>query len=79
MRVKHGEAPTTETSLPQAEGKQAEIDSMGSPAVLKPISNEPLTLHMTEDAKVVYQSVGRAAASTSCSIPTTPRSASRLT
>src|SRR6185437_2780825 len=27
----------------------------------KPISNEPLTLHMTEDAKVIYQAVGKAA------------------
>ncbi len=34
---------------------------MGSPVQLKPISNEPLTLHMTEDSKVVYQTVGKAA------------------
>jgi general secretion pathway protein D len=34
---------------------------MGSPVELKPISNEPLTLHMTEDAKVVYQAIGKAA------------------
>lgn len=61
MRVRHGEAPTRETSLPQAPGKQAEIDSMGGPVSLRPISNEPLTLHMSEDAKVIYQAVGRAA------------------
>ncbi len=34
---------------------------MGAPAELKPVSNEPLTLHMTEDAKVIYQAVGKAA------------------
>jgi general secretion pathway protein D len=34
---------------------------MGSPVVLKPMSNEPLTLHYTEDAKVVYQAIGKAA------------------
>ena len=34
---------------------------MGSPVQLKPISNEPLTLHMTEDSKVVYSTVGKAA------------------
>ena len=28
---------------------------------LKPVSNEPLSLHMTEDAKVVYQAIGKAA------------------
>ena len=38
-----------------------EIDSIGSPAQLKPMSNEPLTLHMTEDSKVVYQAIGKAA------------------
>src|ERR1035441_3982274 len=61
MRTAHGEAPLTETSLPQAPGKQAEIDSMSGPVSLRPISNEPLTLHMSEDAKVIYQAVGRAA------------------
>lgn len=62
VRQKHGEAaPQGETSLPEAEGKQEDIDSMGSPAALKPVSNEPLTLHMAEDAKVVYQAVGKAA------------------
>jgi general secretion pathway protein D len=34
---------------------------MAPPAELKPLSFEPLTLHMTEDAKVVYQAIGKAA------------------
>jgi general secretion pathway protein D len=34
---------------------------MGTPAILKPVSNEPVTLHMSEDAKVIYQAVGKAA------------------
>ena len=34
---------------------------MGAPLTLKPVSNEPLSLHMSEDSKVVYQAVGRAA------------------
>jgi general secretion pathway protein D len=42
-------------------GKQAELNEVGSPVVLKPISNEPLTLHMTEDSKVVYSTIGKAA------------------
>jgi general secretion pathway protein D len=62
LRRKHGEvAPRTETSLPQEAGKQDEIDSMSPPLILKPLSNEPLTLHMVEDSKVVYQAVGKAA------------------
>jgi general secretion pathway protein D len=62
LRQKNGEAaPAGETSLPVEPGTQQEIDAMGAPPELKPISSEPLTMHMTEDAKVVYQAVGRAA------------------
>jgi general secretion pathway protein D len=62
MRKKHGEtAPVSETSLPQIEGKQENLEAMGAPAVLKPVSNEPLTLHIQEDAKMVYQAIGKAA------------------
>ena len=51
--------PNQETSIP--ENKAEELTEVGSPVQLKPISNEPLTLHMTEDSKVVYQTVGKAA------------------
>jgi general secretion pathway protein D len=62
LRLKQGEkAPASETSLPIETSKQDELDSIGSPSVLKPVSNEPLTLHMTEDSKVIYQAVGKAA------------------
>ena len=60
VRQKHGEeAPQAETGIPEEAGAQ-ELTSMGAPVELKPLSNEPLTLHMTEDAKVIYQAVGRA-------------------
>ncbi len=62
VRQKHGEvAPANETSLPQIEGKQEDLDSMSAPATLRPVSSEPLTLHIQEDAKVVYQAIGKAA------------------
>jgi general secretion pathway protein D len=62
VRQKHGEVtPVNETSLPVAPGKEEALDSMSAPAVLRPVSDEPLTLHMQEDAKVVYQAVGKAA------------------
>jgi general secretion pathway protein D len=51
--------PNQETSIP--ENKAQELTEVGSPVQLKPISNEPLTLHMTEDSKVVYSTVGKAA------------------
>jgi general secretion pathway protein D len=62
VRKKNGEtAPQTETSLATTEGKQEDLESMGAPVELKPVSNEPLTLHMQEDSKVVYQAIGKAA------------------
>ena len=60
IRARHpGQVPPG--NLPETAGKQEEIESIGSPAQLKPMSNEPLTLHMAEDSKVVYQAVGKAA------------------
>jgi general secretion pathway protein D len=62
IRARHGEhTPVVQPSLPEAPGEQSEIDEMASPIELKPVSNEPLTLHMVEDSKVVYQAVGKAA------------------
>jgi general secretion pathway protein D len=62
MRKKNGETEVrTETSIPDTKGNPEDLESMGAPAVLKPVSNEPLTLHMTEDTKVVYQAIGKAA------------------
>jgi len=54
-----GEPIRSETSLDQS-GQQA-ISDAGAPAQLKAISNEPLTLHMVQDSKVIYQAIGKAA------------------
>ncbi len=51
--------PTSETSV--SNDSMTALNEVASPAELKPISNEPITLHMVEDAKVVYQTVGKAA------------------
>jgi general secretion pathway protein D len=37
------------------------MDEAGSPVTLRPVSNEPLTLHYAEDSKNVYQAIGKAA------------------
>ena len=61
IRAKHpGQTPAV-SPLPETSARQGEIESIESPAQLKPMSNEPLTLHMAEDSKVVYQAVGKAA------------------
>ncbi|MGC9158693.1 MAG: cohesin domain-containing protein [Terracidiphilus sp.] len=62
VRSKSGEVtPSSEVSVPMAAGEQREIDSMGAPPHLKVLSNEPLTMHMTEDSKVIYEAIGKAA------------------
>jgi len=46
----------------QAEARrEQELNSLGSPVQLKPVTDEPLTLHYTEDSKNVYQAIGKAA------------------
>lgn len=37
------------------------MEDAGSPVQLKPVSNDPLTLHYAEDSKNVYQAIGKAA------------------
>jgi general secretion pathway protein D len=56
-RLKMAAPPNQETSV----GPSSPLDEAGSPPELKPLSNEPITLHMTEDAKNIYQAVGKAA------------------
>ncbi len=52
-------AQNQETPVPATEKR--EMAEIGGPVQLKPISNEPLTLHMVEDSKIIYQTVGKAA------------------
>ena len=51
--------PRSETSVSQPSAD--EMENAGAPAELKPVSNEPLTLHYTQDSKIVYQAIGKAA------------------
>ena len=61
VRARHGQQPAVENSSPLSAQTQSDIDSMGSPAQLRPMTSEPLVLHYTEDSKVVYQAIGKAA------------------
>jgi len=47
--------------MSQQEATLRAIGSMSAPVQLKPISSDPITLHMVEDAKVIYQAIGKAA------------------
>ena len=62
LRQKQGEsAPVPEVGLPEPPAEAEQLQTIESPPELKPVSNEPLSLHMAEDSKVVYETVGKAA------------------
>jgi general secretion pathway protein D len=54
-------AAAPEVGLPQPPGEEQELNQVEAPPELHPITSEPLSLHMAEDAKVVYQAIARAA------------------
>jgi general secretion pathway protein D len=38
-----------------------DIESMNGPVELQPVNDDPITLHMVEDTKVIYQAIGKEA------------------
>ena len=52
-------APVPETAM--APGERKALLDLGGPPQLKPVSNEPLTVHATDDTKVLYQTIGKLA------------------
>jgi general secretion pathway protein D len=56
-----GKPQAQDQEMPIPPTVEREMGEMGGPIHLKPISDEPLTLHMTEDSKVIYETVGKAA------------------
>jgi general secretion pathway protein D len=54
-------AKTEANGEPIPQGEAANMGEMGGPVRLRPLSNEPLTIHAVEDSKVVYQTVGKMA------------------
>jgi general secretion pathway protein D len=60
IRSKQSPVPVRgESSLSDA--AEQSIEGVGAPAELKLVSDEPLTLNMTQDSKVIYQAIGKAA------------------
>ena len=55
-------APSVSTGQLGAQSEaQKQIGSVTGIVELKPVSNDPITLHMVEDTKVIYQAIGKAA------------------
>ncbi|WP_348262690.1 cohesin domain-containing protein [Telmatobacter sp. DSM 110680] len=61
IRTRHGQQPAVDSGNPMSSRNEEEIGSIGSPAQLTPMTNDPLILHMSEDSKVVYQAIGKEA------------------
>jgi general secretion pathway protein D len=65
-RVTH-EIATQSSSAAPTTGQQLSVDNLASissvagPIDLKPVSDEPITLHAVEDVKNIYQAIGKAA------------------
>ncbi len=55
------EAPNPDQSAVTSVQAQRELASLGGPLHLKPLSNEPITIHMVADSKVIYQTIGKIA------------------
>ncbi len=53
--------PGVDEQMPHQRDTQKELQSLAAPVELEPVSNDPITLHMVEDTKVIYQAIGKAA------------------
>jgi general secretion pathway protein D len=58
--VPGGPPPPTEQAARHNETLR-ELGTVAGPIQLKPVSNDPITLHMVEDVKVIYQAIGKLA------------------
>ena len=54
-------APSPQSAVPPSVGLQKRLDEAQGPVDLAPISNVPITLKLTEDTKVIYDTVGKLA------------------
>ena len=53
--------PGVDEETPHQREVHQDIDSLSAPPQLQPVSNDPITLHMVEDTKIIYTAIGKAA------------------
>lgn len=46
---------------PKQPGVSEQVNQVAAPAELRPISDQPITLHVVEDSKVIYETIGKLA------------------
>jgi general secretion pathway protein D len=56
-----GKAPGPKSAAPPSSGVQKRLDEAAGPVELATISNVPINLKITEDSKVIYETVGKLA------------------
>ncbi len=53
--------PSPDEAAVTSEQARQEMQNLGGPLHLKPLSDEPITIHMVADTKVIYQTIGKIA------------------
>ncbi len=53
--------PGVDEQMPRERAIQQEIASLAAPVQLEPVSDDPITLHMVEDSKNIFQAIGKLA------------------
>ena len=53
--------PGLDEETPHQRQVARDISELAAPVQLQPVSTDPITLHMVEDTKVIYQAIGKAA------------------
>ena len=54
-------AAAAQQELSQHDALMKSISTISAPVELRPVSNDPITLHMVEDVKIIYQAIGKLA------------------
>jgi general secretion pathway protein D len=61
QQLERDNTPQAKEQMSQQNEALSTIGSISGPVELKPVSNDPITLHMVEDVKVIYEAIGKAA------------------
>jgi general secretion pathway protein D len=61
QQLERDSTPQAKEQMSQQNETLSTIGSISGPVELKPVSNDPITLHMVEDVKVIYEAIGKAA------------------
>jgi general secretion pathway protein D len=61
QQIERDNSPLAQEQMSRQNETLSTLNSIAGPVELKPVSNDPITLHMVEDVKVIYEAIGKAA------------------